>query len=148
MVILSSFVFSGGSSLIFLKCPDEITEIIKSVPIGNLSDGIIGGCQLVTGFLDPLPVQIIHWCLMSHLRKEPAEIFGRHGHRGRKLLQSQRVGVILFNKFQHLFQLQNTFVIFAVLCGIVQTVMITKNKTKKVVKLSKYNQLITGIFSH
>ena len=56
MVILSSFVFSGGSSLIFLKCSDEITEIIKSISLGNLSDGIIGGCQLVTGFLDPLPV--------------------------------------------------------------------------------------------
>ena len=56
VVILSSFVFSGGSSLIFFKCPDKITEIIKSISIGNLSDGIIGGCQLLTGFLDPLPV--------------------------------------------------------------------------------------------
>lgn len=103
MVILSSFVFSRGGSLVFLKCTDKITEIIKSISIGDLSDGIVGGCQLVAGFLDPLPVQIIHWCLMRHFRKEPAEVFGRHGHRGRKLLQSQRIGIILFNKFQNLF---------------------------------------------
>ena len=56
VVILSSFVFSGGGSLIFLKCTDKITEIIKSVSVRDLSDGIVGGCQLVAGFLDPLPV--------------------------------------------------------------------------------------------
>ena len=52
----------------------------------------------------------------------------------------------MLDEIQDLLQLQDSFVIAACACDTLQIVMITKNQTKKVVKLSKYNQLITGSF--
>ena len=79
--ISASFIFAGGDPLVLFEGTDKIAQIIKAIPIGNLCDGIIGGSQLAAGLLDPLAVEVIHWCLMRHLGKEPAEIFGRHGNR-------------------------------------------------------------------
>ena len=79
-------------------------------------------------------------------RKEPAEIFGRHGNRSGKLLQGNGAGIVLFNKFYDLLQLDNALVISSGFPQAFQVVMITKNNTEKVVKLSKYSQLISGIF--
>ena len=78
--ISSSFIFARGDPLVLFKCPDKITQVIKSVPVGDLRDGIIGGSQLAAGLFDPLTVEIIHGSLMGHFRKEAAEILGRHGH--------------------------------------------------------------------
>ncbi len=84
-------IFTGMSSPCdFFEGTDKIAQIIKAVPVGDLRDGIIGGSQLAAGLFDPLAVEIIHWCLMGHLGKEPAEIFGRHGNRSGKLLQGNR----------------------------------------------------------
>ena len=83
-LILCFFVFSGGNALVLLEGTDKITEIIKTVPVGNLRNGIIGGGNLVTCLFDPLMVQVIHRCLVGHFRKKSAEILGRHVHRGRK----------------------------------------------------------------
>ena len=65
----------GVTPLVLFEGTDKIAQIIKAIPIGNLRDGIIGGSQLAAGLLDPLAVEVIHWCLMRHLGKEPAEIF-------------------------------------------------------------------------
>ena len=78
-----SFVLPRCYSLIFLKGTDKIAQIIKSAPICNLRNGIIGGGKLITGFFYPLVVQIIHRCLMCHFGEKPAEIFRRHGNGGR-----------------------------------------------------------------
>ena len=72
--ISASFIFAGGDPLVLFEGTDKIAQIIKAIPIGNLRDGIIGGSQLAAGLLDPLAVEVIHWCLMRHLGKEPAEI--------------------------------------------------------------------------
>ena len=101
---LRSFIFSRSDSLIFFKSTDKIAEIIETIPVGNFRNRVIGGWKLVAGLFDSLPVQIIHRRLVCHFRKESAEIFGWHGHRGRKLLKSQRRCIIMFNKFQYLFQ--------------------------------------------
>ena len=79
--ISASFIFAGVDPLVLFEGTDKVAQIIKAIPIGNLRDGIIGGSQLAAGLLDPLAVEVIHWCLMRHLGKEPAEIFGRHGNR-------------------------------------------------------------------
>ena len=110
---------------------DKIAQIIKAIPIGNLRDGIIGGSQLAAGLLDPLAVEVIHWCLMRHLGKEPAEIFGRHGNRSGKLLQGNGAGIVLFNKFHDLLQLDNALVISSGFPQAFQVVMITKTNPKK-----------------
>ena len=78
--ISAPFIFAGGDSLVLFKCPDKITQVIETVPVCDLRDGIIGGSQLAAGLFDPLTVEIIHGSLMSHLGKETAEILGRHGH--------------------------------------------------------------------
>ena len=72
--ISASFIFAGGDPLVLFEGTDKVAQIIKAIPIGNLCDGIIGGSQLAAGLLDPLAVEVIHWCLMRHLGKEPAEI--------------------------------------------------------------------------
>ena len=85
--ISASFIFAGGDPLVLFEGADKVAQIIKAIPVGDLRDGIIGGSQLAAGLFDPLAVEVIHWGLMSHLGKEPAEIFGRHGNRSGKLLQ-------------------------------------------------------------
>ena len=142
--ISASFIFAGGDPLVLFEGTDKIAQIIKAIPIGNLCDGIIGGSQLAAGLLDSLAVEVIHWCLMRHLGKEPAEIFGRHGNRSGKLLQGNGAGIVLFNKFHDLLQLDNALVISSGFPQAFQVVMITKNQSEKVVKLSKHNQLISG----
>ena len=102
--ISASFIFAGGDSLVLFEGTDKVAQIIKAIPVGDLRDGIIGGSQLAAGLFDPLAVEVIHWCLMSHLGKEPAEIFGRHGNRSGKLLQGNGAGIVLFNKFYDLLQ--------------------------------------------
>ena len=77
--ISASFIFAGGDPLVLFEGTDKVAQIIKAIPIGNLRDGIIGGGQLAAGLFDPLAVEVIHWCLMRHLGKEPAEIFRGHG---------------------------------------------------------------------
>lgn len=144
--ISASFIFAGGDPLVLFEGTDKVAQIIKAIPIGNLRDGIIGGSQLAAGLLDPLAVEVIHWCLMRHLGKEPAEIFGRHGNRSGKLLQGNGAGIVLFNKFHDLLQLDNALVISSGFPQAFQVVMITKNQSEKVVKLSKHNQLISGFF--
>lgn len=72
---LSAFIFSWCSPLIFLKCPDKITQIIKPIPVSNFRNRIIRSSQLKTCLFNPLSVQIIHRCLMSHFREKSAEIF-------------------------------------------------------------------------
>ena len=67
--ISASFIFAGGDPLVLFEGTDKIAQIIKAIPIGNLCDGIIGGSQLAAGLLDPLAVEVIHWCLMRHLGK-------------------------------------------------------------------------------
>lgn len=109
--LLSSLILSGCNPLIFFKCPDKITQVIKSVSVCDLCNGIISSSQLAAGLLDPLAVEVIHWCLMRHLGKEPAEIFGRHGNRSGKLLQGNGASIVLFNKFHDLLQLDNALVI-------------------------------------
>ena len=49
----------------------------------------------------------------------------------------------MLDEIQDLLQLQDSFVIAACACDTLQIVMITKNQTKKVVKLSKNRQLVT-----
>lgn len=96
------FVLPGRNPLIFFKGADKITQIIKAVPVGDLGNGIVCSGQLVAGLLDPLMVQIFHWCLMRHLRKETAEIFRGHGYRGGKLLQCKGRGIVVFYELQYL----------------------------------------------
>lgn len=141
--ISAPFIFAGGDPLILFKCADKITQVIKSVPVCDLRDGIIGGGQLAAGLLDPLAVEIIHRSLMGHLGKEAAEILGRHGDGSRKLLQGNGIGIVLLDKFHHLFQLDDTLVITPGFPQTFKVVMITKNQSEKVVKLSKHNQLIS-----
>lgn len=68
---------------------------------------------------------------MSHFGKEPAEIFGRHGNRSGKLLQGNGAGIVLFNKFYDLLQLDNALVISSGFPQAFQVVMITKTNPKK-----------------
>lgn len=143
--ISASFIFAGGDPLVLFEGTDKVAQIIKAIPVGDLRDGIIGGSQLAAGLFDPLAVEVIHWCLMSHFGKEPAEIFGRHGNRSGKLLQGNGAGIVLFNKFYDLLQLDNALVISSGFPQAFQVVMITKNQSEKVVKLSKYNQLISWL---
>lgn len=58
-------------------------------------------------------------------------------------LQGNRVCIVLFDKFHHLLQLDDTFVITSGFPQTFQVVMITKNQSEKVVKLSKHNQLVS-----
>ena len=125
--ISAPFIFAGGDPLVLFEGTDKVAQIIKAIPIGDLRDGIIGGSQLAAGLLDPLAVEVIHWCLMRHLGKEPAEIFGRHGNRSGKLLQGNGAGIVLFNKFHDLLQLDNALVISSGFPQAFQVVMITKN---------------------
>ena len=67
--------FPGVISFVLFEGADKIAQVIETVPVGDLRDGIIGGGQLAAGLFDPLAVQVIHGSLMSHLGKEPAEIF-------------------------------------------------------------------------
>ena len=73
--LLSSLILSGCNPLIFFKCPDKITQVIKSVSVCDLCNGIISSSQLAAGLLDPLPVQVVHRSLMCHLGKKSAEVF-------------------------------------------------------------------------
>lgn len=52
----------------------------------------------------------------------------------------------MFDKFQHLLQLQNSFVISPGLADTFQIVMFTKNDAKKVVKLSNHSQFVAFRF--
>ena len=84
---------------------------------------------------------------MGHFRKEAAEILGGHGYGIRQLPQGKRRSIVLFNKFHYLLQLQDPLVIPARFGLAVKVVMITKNNTEKVVKLSDYRKLISRLFS-
>ena len=75
VIISASLIFTGGDPLVLFECADKIAQVIEPVPVCDLCDGVIGGGQLAAGLFDPLVIQIIHWCLMCHFRKEPAEIF-------------------------------------------------------------------------
>ena len=147
VIISASLIFTGGDPLVLFECADKIAQVIEPVPVCNLCDGVIGGGQLAAGLFDPLAVEIIHRGLVGHLGKEPAEILGRHGDRSGKLLQGNRAGIVLFNKFHHLLQLDDTLVITSGFPQTFQVVMITKNQSEKVVKLSKYNQLVSWLSS-
>ena len=140
------FIFSRSGSLVFLKSTDKITQIIKAVAIGNIRYGIVCGGKLVAGLLNALAVQIVHRSLMGHFRKEAAEILGGHGYGIRQLPQGKRRSIVLFNKFHYLLQLQDPLVIPARFGLAVKVVMITKNNTEKVVKLSDYRKLISRLF--
>lgn len=72
---LCLLIFTGGDSFIFLKGPDKVAQIIEAVPVCNLRDRIVGGRELITCLLDPLVVQVIHRCLVCHLREEPTKVF-------------------------------------------------------------------------
>ena len=146
VIISASLIFTGGDPLVLFECADKIAQVIEPVPVCDLCDGVIGGGQLAAGLFDPLAVEIIHRGLVGHLGKEPAEILGRHGDRSGKLLQGNRVCIVLFDKFHHLLQLDDTFVITSGFPQTFQVVMITKNQSEKVVKLSKHNQLISRLF--
>ena len=50
----------------------------------------------------------------------------------------------MLNEIQDLFQLQDSLIITPRACNAFQIVMITKNQTEKVVKLSKHRQLISN----
>lgn len=80
LFVLSAFIFSRCYAFVFFEGADEIAQVIESVPIGDICDGIVGGGQLAAGLFDPLTVQIIHRRLVGHLGKEPAEVFRRHGY--------------------------------------------------------------------
>ena len=84
--ISASFIFAGGDPLVLFEGTDKIAQIVETISICDLRDRVISGGKLITGLFDPLVIQVIHWCLMRHLGKEPAEIFGRHGNRSGKLL--------------------------------------------------------------
>lgn len=137
-----SLIFTWRYSLIFLKSPNKITEIVKTVAVSNFCDRIICSGELVTCMFDSLMIQIIHWCLMRHFRKEPAEILWRHRHRSRKLLQSKRRSIVVFDEIQDLFELQDSLVIPPCTCDTFKIVMITKNKAEKVVKLSNHGHFV------
>lgn len=137
-----SLIFTWRYSLIFLKSPNKITEIVKTVAVGNFCDRIICSGELVTCMFDSLVIQIIHWCLMCHFRKESAEILRRHRNRGRKLLQSKRRSIVVFDEIQDLFELQDSLVIPPCTCDTFEIVMITKNKAEKVVKLSNHGHFV------
>ena len=143
VIISASLIFTGGDPLVLFECADKIAQVIEPVPVCDLCDGVIGGGQLAAGLFDPLAVEIIHRGLVGHLGKEPAEILGRHGDRSGKLLQGNRVCIVLFDKFHHLLQLDDTFVITSGFPQTFQVVMITKNQSEKVVKLSKHNQFVS-----
>ena len=102
VIISASLIFTGGDPLVLFECADKIAQVIEPVPVCDLCDGVIGGGQLAAGLFDPLAVEIIHRGLVGHLGKEPAEILGRHGDRSGKLLQGNRVCIVLFDKFHHL----------------------------------------------
>ena len=72
---IQRLIFAGGDPLVLFEGADKIAQVIEAVPVGDLRDGIIGGSQLAAGLFDPLAVEVIHGSLMSHLGKEPAEIF-------------------------------------------------------------------------
>ena len=143
--ISASFIFTGGDPLVLFECADKIAQVIEPVPVGDLCDGVIGGGQLAAGLLDPLAVEVIHRGLVRHLGKEPAEILGRHGNRSGKLLQGNGACIVLFDKFHHLLQLDDALVITSGFPQAFQVVMITKNQSEKVVKLSKHNQLVSWL---
>ena len=138
VIISASLIFTGGDPLVLFECADKIAQVIEPVPVCDLCDGVIGGGQLAAGLFDPLAVEIIHRGLVGHLGKEPAEILGRHGDRSGKLLQGNRVCIVLFDKFHHLLQLDDTFVITSGFPQTFQVVMITKNQSEKVVKDQKF----------
>ena len=146
VIISASLIFTGGDPLVLFECADKIAQVIEPVPVCDLCDGVIGGGQLAAGLFDPLAVEIIHRGLVGHLGKEPAEILGRHGDRSGKLLQGNRVCLVLIDKFHHLLQLDDTFVITSGFPQTFQVVMITKNQSEKVVKLSDYRKLISRHF--
>lgn len=73
--IVSAFIiFTWCSSFILFECTDEITQIIETISISNISNGITCSGQFITGLFNTLSVQIIHRCLMGHLRKKTAEV--------------------------------------------------------------------------
>ena len=142
-MLLSAFILPGRDPFIFFEGADKIAQVIEPVAIRNFRDGIGGGGKLVAGLFDPLVIQIIHGGLVGHFGKKTAKVFGRHGYRSRKLFQCQGLGIVVFNEFQNLLQLKDSLVISAGLFHSIQVVMITKNNTEKVVKLSNDIQLIT-----
>ena len=83
---------------IFFESPDKIAEIVESVAVSDLRNGVVCGGQLIAGFFDPLMIEIFHGRLVRHLRKKTAEVFRRHGNRSGKLLKRQRGGIIMLNK--------------------------------------------------
>ena len=73
--IVSAFIiFTWCSSFIFFERTDKITQIIETISISNISNGITCSGQFITGLFNTLSVQIIHRCLMGHLRKKTAEV--------------------------------------------------------------------------
>lgn len=78
-VELTALIFSRSNSFIFFEGADKIAQVIETVSVGDFRDGIVRGCQLAAGLFNPLAVHVIHGSLMSHLGKEPAEIFRGHG---------------------------------------------------------------------
>ena len=146
VIISASLIFTGGDPLVLFECADKIAQVIEPVPVCDLCDGVIGGGQLAAGLFDPLAVEIIHRGLVGHLGKEPAEILGRHGDRSGKLLQGNRVCIVLFDKFHHLLQLDDTFVITSGFPQTFQVVMITKpiRKSGKIVQTQPARILVSS----
>ena len=144
MQSLLAGVLSGRYILIFLKGFDKIAQIIKPAGIGDICHCLVGGGQQIGRMLNPLVIQIIHRRPVRQLLKKAAEVFRRHmGGRG-QLLQRNRILVVGVDKFQHIFQLVNFFMVAQGLRRLLIIQMGSKDQAKQLVKSAIDSKLVTG----
>ena len=66
IIFVHSGIFPRCSSFVFPESTDKITQVIKTISVGNICYRVVCCGNFVAGLFDTLPVQIVHWSLVCH----------------------------------------------------------------------------------
>lgn len=90
-------------SLVFVKCFDKVTFVIKTAGDGGFLDGNILCGQHLTGAFDSIIIQIINWRAFRHAAEIAAEIFGIHSGNLGQTVKTDAIIIILGDIGKHIF---------------------------------------------
>lgn len=90
-------------SLVFVKCFDKVTFVIKTAGDSGFLDGNILCGQHLAGTFDPIIIQIVNRRAFRHAAEIAAEIFGIHSSNLGQTVKTDAIIIILGNIGKHIF---------------------------------------------
>lgn len=133
-------------SLVFVKCFDKVTFVIKTAGDSGFLDGNILCGQHLAGTFDPIIIQIVNRRAFRHAAEIAAEIFGIHSGDSGQAVQADAVIIIFRNISENVFNRIEMSCLFDVLY-VFFIQMLFQNRADELVQITLGHKFIAGPFA-